>query len=616
VSSSDWDFPYCPVPTSAGDDDGVGGDVVVATRGRVDPTRLATALAAALGGATFEVLVERAPLYWYRVKTGQPVRRAALAQALSEAGLDLRYVASTCRGGEPLPESLVTRGVRAARARAWRVRARPAASARVSDGMWFLGADEGGVSVDRAVCGHGAGTRLAVIDDDAGEAAQLELDAEVLVNVDRARRAHSHGSAMVAWATRTRDGRFQGVAPAASPRLYLIPKPETDVVSLPLAIVRAVDDGADVVVCATYVEGSSSCMLDDALEFAARLGRRGRGAVVLFPTGREARSPRHSVHASFSLCLLDPASDLRVICVAPGGRGGGWFLWRDKNGRLRPFANRGPAVRCLAPGDDISYPFLERERLAHAESSGASAIAAGVALLVLAQNPTLTAGEVTEILCATALSPDPAHPTSEGPLADLSDVLPRGQDEDGHSAKHGYGVLHAARACAVAADPVASSLFGMGETDAALHWAAARQRTPSLGGYTPRRGRHLARVLLADGAGRHGLRALLRHARLLAHDARRREGHPAGGGIRQLALLARAAGHSPLTAEAPRAVRRELARLERALGAQLRKGQEGRAAAERRLLLVGGWALFGHLAPSAASPWVQRDDVAGRVAPM
>src|SRR5580704_13462935 len=192
---------------------------------------------------------------------------------------------------------------------------------------------------------------------------------------------------MVGWAVGAvpRDAaRFAGAAPDASVRLYCVPKPWIDVVSLPLAIARAVLDGADVVVCATYVEGTSSPLLDDALDVATRLGRGGRGAVVVLPTGRETSSGAKSVHASLSLGLGDPASDPRVHCIAPGGKHGGWFLWRTPKGKLRPFSNRGPAVRWLAPGDDVAYPLSSRDHLFHAESSGASAIAAGVVLLVLA----------------------------------------------------------------------------------------------------------------------------------------------------------------------------------------------------------------------------------------
>src|SRR5262249_33308705 len=156
--------------------------------------------------------------------------------------------------------------------------------------------------------------------------------------------------------------------------------------------------GADVIMCASYIEGTTSPMLDDALEFAARLGRRGRGAAVVFPVGRETSSPATSSHASLSLALGDPASDPRVFAIGPSGKEGGWFFWRDRKGRLRPFANRGPAVRWLAPGDDLTFPFLQDERLFHSESSGASAIAAGVILLVMESNPALRLTEVDAIL--------------------------------------------------------------------------------------------------------------------------------------------------------------------------------------------------------------------------
>ena len=166
-----------------------------------------------------------------------------------------------------------------------------------------------------------------MIDDDAEDVERLDLDHVVRLGARETSSASGHGALMVAWAVGARrsDGAaFLGVAPDASARLYLVPKPGEDVVSVPLAIVRAALDGADVIVCATYVEGTTSPMLDDALELAARLGRGGRGAAVVLPTGRETSSPGASVHASLSLALGDPASDPRVHCIAPGGRAGGW----------------------------------------------------------------------------------------------------------------------------------------------------------------------------------------------------------------------------------------------------------------------------------------------------
>ncbi len=91
-----------------------------------------------------------------------------------------------------------------------------------------------------------------------------------------------------------------------------------------------------------------------------------------------------------------------MFCVGPSSREGGWFLWRDRRGRLHPFANRGPALRWLAPGDDLPDPFADADRLTHAESSGAAAVAAGVLLLVLGQNPDLTIDELDAVVSNTA----------------------------------------------------------------------------------------------------------------------------------------------------------------------------------------------------------------------
>jgi hypothetical protein len=346
---------------------------------------------------------------------------------------------------------------------------------------------------------------------------------------------------MTAWAARARG--FSGVAPGTSPRLYIIPKAGASILPLPLAIVKAVADGADVVLCATYVEGTTSPMLDDALEFATRFGRHGRGSAVVMPTGREASSAAGSVHASFSLGFGDPASDPRVFCVAPGARGGGWFLYRDKQGKSRPFANRGPAIRWLSPGDDIAYPFTRDQakgRLYHAESSGAAAIAAGTLLLVLSTNPRLRLGELESIVTTTASTCPSEALTRHEPLADPLDALPGMRDQDGHDAKGGYGQLNAGRACLAASDPVCFALLMMGEEKASLAYADLRRADTLLAHAYPRRlGRWMVRVVLADAALAHSLRSILRHLRLIGTNEQRRRLHGDGALLRQLRLLLR-----------------------------------------------------------------------------
>lgn len=536
-----WDFDCRPVRTSAGDDDGEGADLVIATDELVEPSRIESALEPMAKGARAELLVSRRPIFWVRLRANAPLRRAEVVARLREVGVPLRYAASARRPDVACYPLRIRRTDAARPDPRWKAR-RPSAHAvePSSPGRWFL-RDDGGVAVDRELFGSGAGTRLAVIDNDAMEAERLALDAEILVHLERPPRAQAHGSLMVAWAVGAARGQgeapFVGVAPDASPRLYCIPKPEVDVLSLPVAIVRAVFDGADVVVCAAYVEGSTSPMLDDALEVASRLGRRGRGTAVVLPTGREASSPPGSVHLSWSLGFGEPASDPRAFCIAPGARDGGWFLWSDRKGRLRPFGNRGPAVRWTAPGDDIAYPFAAPERLFHAESSGASAIAAGALLLVLAANRSLRLHELEAIVTATA-SPVAATCEAEA-LADRHDVLPAGRDADGHNAKVGYGRISAGRACLAARDPIAWTLVQIGETATARALEAAVRRGDFTLPYSRRLGRWLVRALLLEAGASHAARGIARHLRLVAASDDRRTAHAEGALVRQLELLIR-----------------------------------------------------------------------------
>jgi hypothetical protein len=349
------------------------------------------------------------------------------------------------------------------------------------------------------------------------------------------------------------------VAPDASPRLYLIPKPSADVLSMPLALARAVADGADVVLCATYLEGSWSPLLDDALAFAERLGRGGLGTVVVLPTGRETSSPPGSVHASFALSFGDPAADPRVVCVGPGGRGGGWFFYRDRKKLARPFANRGPAVRFLSPGDDLGYPLGGAPRLSHAESSGASAVAAGVVLLVLANNPALHLREVLALLESTANEVDPSPDPGWAPFADPHDAMPLARDPDGHNAKHGYGSLSAERACLAALDPVAWALVRIGEDGAAAAFVRMRcEEGPVRAACSDALARWIVRVLISDARAGHAARAIVRHVRLVAADRRRALDFPLGTLTRQVALFLRGLLEGAALGPAPEDLRSEL----------------------------------------------------------
>jgi hypothetical protein len=538
-----WDFHYAPVGAAVVDDGKPALDLLVATETDVDPALIAGTLASVGNDVAIEPLLSLHPLYWTRIRASTPVDRAELQRRVEGIGVRVRYIAS-CRHGSMTPAPLLD--LTSARPRCpsrWKCRESVTYEDPRTPGRWFLGDD--GVAVDRAVCGTGAGTRLAVIDNDAGSTDRLQLDAEVLVGVSEAPRGSQHGALLAAWAAGAypdgKPSRFvAGVAPSASVRLYVIPKPGSDVFTLPLAIVRAVDDGADVVVCATYIEGQSSPMLDDALEFSRCLGRAGRGAAVVFPTGREIASAAGSVHASLSLALGDPACDPRVFCVGPSGRDGGWFLWRDRRGRLHPFANRGPSIHWMAPGDDLAFPFSSVERLTHAESSGASGLAAGVLLLVLGINPHLELSELAALVTRTATRVPLPGPSEHADVADPQDVLPYGRDPDGHDAKHGYGRLHATRACLAAADPFSQALINVGEETAARRWSALRQRESTAArGYSNQLAARAASALLGDAGLLHAACVIARHARLVANHRDRRSAHYDGALLRQLAVFGR-----------------------------------------------------------------------------
>jgi hypothetical protein len=508
-----------------------------------------------LDAMTVEVLLDEPPLHWLRVEMGAPVGRQVIEAALHRAGARLRYVASAHHPDMRLAPRLGSGRRRRFDGSGWPTR-RPVARL-VPTGKraaWFLG--PAGVRVDRRWCGSGAGARLAVIDDDVADVHHLDVDRVVHVGVRRPAAASGHGALMASWAAGATGTGFVGVAPDASVRMYCIPKAGTDVVSLPLAMVRAVLAGADVVVCAAYVEGSTSPMLDDALQLAARYGRRGRGTAVVLPTGRETSSPRNSLHASLSLSLAAPASDPRVHCVAPSGRSGGWFLWTDRRGKVRPFANRGPAVRWLTPGDDLEYPLGSRDRLFHAESSGASAIAAGVYALIFAANPTLELRDLHVLLSRTVTAPEPVD-SSRSP-ADAADVLPWGRDPDGHDAKCGYGRIDASSACLGARDPVSLVLTAIGEVSAAEAWCSLAEGRP----YSSALGLWASRTLLRRADLEHALRAIARHARLVALAPSRAAAHPRGALARQLALVLR---ELATAGGAASAVRAELRRMVGAL---------------------------------------------------
>jgi hypothetical protein len=588
-----WDFDYArPRAVDRSEPGSEPADVVVATAVPVSPDDLLAPLCTLDARAAAVPLLARPPLFWTRITMARPCAGHELHALLAGAGVPVRYVASARHPSQQLGTAIDWARAPRASASGWPPRSASGPSEPVeqpahagAEGWWFL--DRAGVNVDRARCGSGHGTRLAVIDHDAGQADRLALEAIVPVGCPppSPRSLSPHGACLVGWAVGAPGARFAGIAPDASPRLYCIPRPGLELVSLPVAIVRAVDDGADVVACASYVDGMTSPMLDDALELATVLGRAGLGTAVVLASSREISSPDGLVRSSLSLDLGDPASDPRVLCVGPSARDGGWFLWRARDGMLRPFANRGPAVRWLAPGDDVADP-LAPHRLRHAESSGATAFAAGVALLVLGVNPALTLADLDELLVLTACRVPPRERVVAAAVAAESELRPNRRDADGHNAKHGYGRLDATRACLGARDPIALGLLDTGQSVAAERYAALPPEARPLGRvWSPALAGALARALLADFSARRAAAVLVRHARLIAGRPDRAATHHHGAAARQLALLLRRLARSPVVAAAPAAVEADLAALA-ARAADATSDEKAAAAIDRAVLAL------------------------------
>lgn len=584
-----WDFDFAPI-AGGGNDEPVESDLdwIVATEDDLDPARVAELVGSLAAGITVTSLFSSHPVFWTRVEASSPLDRAELWTRLQRGGVKLRYVASARRGSQALPPPLDLDEARPRRPGDWAVKKPSEGRELDTPWRWFL--RDRGLDVERSTCGTGAGTRLAVIDNDAGSMDRVRLDAEVLVGVSTAPRTQAHAAMMLGWAVSAltdEGGEFRGVAPDASPRFYCIPKPRADIWTLPLAIARAAEDGADVIVCATYVEGSTSPLLDDAIEFATRLGRGGKGSAIVMPTGREMSSPSGSVHCSLSLGLADPASDPRVFCIGPSARDGGWFLWRDRKGKLRPFANRGPSVRWLAPGDDVAFPFASPERPWHAESSGASGIAAGALLLLLGTNPDLTLAELDALVTATAVPVDVAAQLRDPELADRKDLEPLGVDADAHNAKHGYGRMSALLACLSARDPMCLVLSRMGEHEAARRYLELRERADFAGLYSSPLARFAVRSILRDADARHAVSALVRALRLGARHPERSAEQPRGHLSRHVALVVRSLSRR----NPPSEVARELFAIDKSLRELIASDRAAAAEADwlERLGNTCGW---------------------------
>jgi subtilisin family serine protease len=177
---------------------------------------------------------------------------------------------------------------------------------------------------------------------------------------------------------------------------------------------------ADVLSCSWGVARHPD--IESAIDYAARTGRRGRGAVVCVATGND-----HLSRIGF------PSTHEQAIAVGAC----------NDRGRRSAYSNFGQGIDIVAPSDDDS---TRRQGITTTDvnlrgkgyssgaycddfggTSSATPLVAGVAALVLSAHPALKGSEVRDVLTSTAEKIDRAN----------------GNYRDGYSLQYGSGMVNA-----------------------------------------------------------------------------------------------------------------------------------------------------------------------------
>lgn len=203
-----------------------------------------------------------------------------------------------------------------------------------------------------------------------------------------------------------------------------------------------IKNGADIISCSwgtTDPAYDLSPIKEAAISKAARIGRNGKGCVILFAVGNDDLD-YISYYASHPDVIAVAACTSQDTIASYSNRGPEVWVCAPSNGdwpliAARASWDQGTSLR--GPGE-FRYWIDGKNRGNRYKhfggTSGATPLVAGIVALMLSANPNLTAKEVKEILKITA---DKIGPSWE-------------YDSRGHSRKYGYGRVNAERAVAEA----------------------------------------------------------------------------------------------------------------------------------------------------------------------
>lgn len=155
------------------------------------------------------------------------------------------------------------------------------------------------------------------------------------------------------------------------------------------SICYAADNGAAVLNNSWGADARPDDLINDAIDYALRNGRGGKGCVVVFSAGNRDREG-----------LDFPANyNPEVIAVGAMNQWGQRKTWSSKDGDFSWGSSYGEQLDIMAPG--VKIPTLlppEDYTQTFNKTSAAAAHVSAVAALILSVNPTLTQKEVVDII--------------------------------------------------------------------------------------------------------------------------------------------------------------------------------------------------------------------------